>query len=206
MLRRIFFPALMILITGSAFCQKVDFHGWELWPGFNHGYKAEIDKKYTHKGMNSVRLEIDEKNHYDICSLLQTFSDKNLAGKRVKMTGYIRSPTYGDSAFMWVRVADYNRRMSTDYGNTALRIKTSRNWVKHEIIFDIEENCEVFFGFMFKGNEEAWVDDVSFEVVGNSTLKTTISLNSPLTDADLEKYPDFLVPQKLPVNLDFEDE
>lgn len=206
MLRKFVFTALMMLLIDDAFCQKIDFHGWEFWPGLNHGYKAEIEKKYTYKGVNSVRIEPDDRNRYDICSLLQTFSDKNLAGKRVRMTAFIRSPNYGDSAFMWVRVADYNKRMSTDYGNTAVRIKTSRNWIKHEIIFDVEDNCEVFFGFMFRGTERAWIDDVNFEVVSNSTLKTTISLNTPLTDADIEKYPDFQVPQKLPVNLDFEDE
>ncbi|HLP73518.1 MAG TPA: hypothetical protein VK155_11495 [Bacteroidales bacterium] len=206
MLLKVISASALMALGINAFCQKIEFHGWEFWPGFNHGYKAEIDNKYTYKGMNSVRIQRDEKNNYDICSLLQTFSDRNLAGKRVRMTGYIRSPNYGDSAFMWVRVADYNKRMSTDYGNTAVRIRTSRNWMKHEIVFDVGDNCEIFFGFMFRGNERAWFDNVSFETVSNSTLKTTISLNTPLTDADLEKYPDFEVPRKVPVNLDFEDE
>lgn len=205
MLRSIF--CLIILLTASfRQDQKIEFHGWEFWPGLNHGYKAAIDKKISHSGMQSIVIERDTKDNHDICSLLQTFSDKNLAGKRIKMTGYIRSTNYGDTAFMWVRIADYNKRMSTDYGNTIPAIRTSRSWTKHVLIFDVEDNCDIFFGFMFRGHEKTWFDDVSFEIVGNSVIKNTFSLNTPLTDADLEKYPDFQVQQRQPVNLNFEDE
>ena len=67
-------------------------------------------------------------------------------------------------------------------------VRGTSEWKKYELTLDVpSEAVNIAFGAIVAGKGQAWVDDYSFEVVGNDV---------PLT---IEAYP------KQPANLNFEN-
>jgi hypothetical protein len=75
-------------------------------------------------------------------------------------------------------------------------------WTKCVIVFDVPESpCVINYGLILDGDGKAWIDNISFEIVSNSTFNTAYYLNEPFSDA-------YQIPENLPeepVNLDFEE-
>jgi hypothetical protein len=121
------------------------------------------------------------------------------------MAGYIKLEGLLDTAFMMARVDNFDKKISADLDDMLdRRISGTRDWTKCEIIFDVpDERYELTYAFIFGGNGKIWVDDVSFEIVSNSSNKTAYPMNQPINEAELSRIEADL-PEKPPVNLDFE--
>jgi hypothetical protein len=133
---------------------------------------------------------------------------KNLCGKRVKLTGFIKTQGINDTASMWIRVDDFGNNIFADFDNMLDRpVVGNKDWTKCEIVFDIPEKSLVFFGFIFKGTGKIWVDNVSFEIVNNTVGKTAHNLNQPFPQEYQNQFKDYMkdIPEKPPVNIDFEE-
>jgi hypothetical protein len=180
--------------------------GWFLSGARPDYYKTGIDNQVSQHGQKSGFLESVVKNPDQFCTLMQICNVKELKGKRVKMTGYIKSQGLSDTALMWLRIDDFDKKMVADFDNMYNRpIIGTKDWTKCEIIFDVPiAKCSLNFGFILSGEGKIWFDNVSFEIVSGSTDKTTFILNEVFHDEYLNQIPQEL-PEKTPVNLDFED-
>jgi hypothetical protein len=181
--------------------------GWTF--GANRtNYKAGLDNLTSENGQVSATIESIVDNPADFCTLMQNSVVKDFSGKRVKMTGFIKSQGIDDTASMWIRVDDFGNKIFADFDNMWDRpVVGTRNWTKCEIVFDVPDKCVIFFGFILHGKGKIWIDNVSFDVVSNSINKTAHSLNQPFPEEylnQLKEYPAG-IPEKPPVNLDFED-
>ncbi len=172
---------------------------------FNVGF----DIKEVQHGGKSAFLESTSENPYGFTTLMQSCNVLKFKGKRVRMTGYIKSEGVQDSAMMWARVDDYDKRIIADFDNMYNRpVVGKKDWTKCEIVFDVpESDCELFFGVILSGTGRVWFDNVSFEIVDNYINKTAFFSNSPLPQEYINRKntgPNGL-PEKLPINLDFEE-
>ena len=185
--------------------EDIELNGWTFWGGRNSAYTIRIDNQISQHGQKSVCIERVVQNNTDVCTLLQRCIIKNFQGKRVKMTGYIKLEGLLDNAFMMARVDNFDKKISADLDDMLdRRISGTRDWTKCEIIFDVpDERYELTYAFIFGGNGKIWVDDVSFEIVSNSSNKTAYPMNQPINEAELSRIEADL-PEKPPVNLDFE--
>jgi hypothetical protein len=181
--------------------------GW-FFGGDPASFKLGVDSTIFQHGKISATLESVVENPPQFCTLMQSFVVKNLGGKRVKMTGYVKSQGENVSGSMWIRVDDAGNKIFADFDNMMDRpVAGNSDWTKCEIVFDVAEKCMVSYGFILTGTGKIWVDNVSFETVSSDIIKTAQALNEPFPDAyieQLKKNPGVL-PEKPPVNLDFED-
>jgi hypothetical protein len=171
-------------------------------------YKVSLDNKISQHGQKSASIESIVENPLDFCSLMQTVYVQEFIGKRIKMTGYIRSQGLNDTTTMWIRVDDYGNKTMADFDNMWDRpIVGTKDWTKCEIIFDVPEKSVINFGFILRGAGKIWVDNVSFEIVSNSTDKTAQFTGQAFSDERQEYLKQFSEnsPEKHPVNLDFEE-
>jgi hypothetical protein len=119
------------------------------------------------------------------------------------MTGYIKTYGYENTyATMWVRVDDYDKRVTADFDNMMDRpIMSTKPWTQCVIVFDVPESqCTINYGLLLLGNGKAWIDKVSFDTVSISTFKTAYYLDEPLGEVQLPQN----IPES-PINLDFEE-
>ena len=202
---------LIILISFTSFtgCEKeekksTDPAGWFLAGNAPKEFKIGVDDQNSIQGAKSGFIESITDTLSGFGTMMQVCSEKDFKGKRVKMTGYIQllgsEYTY---ALMWIRVDDFDKRVTADFDNMAERpIIGTRYWTKCEIVFDVPESpCVVNYGIILEGVGKAWFDNVSFDTVSNSTFKTAYYLNEAFSD-DYQIWQD--LPEN-PVNLDFEE-
>jgi hypothetical protein len=106
-------------------------------------------------------------------ALLQSIAADGYRGRRVKMSGYMRTSKISGGAGLWLRVdaedgsvlASDNMQRRLLSGTTALRQTT--------IVLDVPQTAKtLFFGMQLAGSGEAWVDGVRFDVVDVSVPTT----------------------------------
>jgi hypothetical protein len=180
--------------------------GWFLSGARPDNYKTGIDTAITQHGHKSAFIESVSENPEGFSTLMQQCNVKDYKGKRVKMTGYLKTQGADATASMWSRVDDFDKKIVADFDNMGDRpISGNSDWTKCEIVFDVPDSkCAVAFGFIFSGTGKIWIDNVSFEIVSNTTEKTAFSLNQDLPEEMTSRIPDVL-PEKVPANLDFEN-
>jgi hypothetical protein len=98
----------------------------------------------------------------------------NFSGKRIRLSGYIKTKDVVELAGMWMRVdgTDPNKMLAFD--NMSNRpIKGSNDWTQYEIVLDIApESANIAYGVLLRGTGEIWFTDFIFEVVDDSVPST----------------------------------
>lgn len=185
-----------------AFTQD-DIHpkGWFKTGSNPAGFRIGFDNQSPHHGNQSVFIESIGSSK-GFCTLMQLFSNESYRNQRLKMTGYVKSGGSADTAFMWVRIDDVEKKITADFDNMHDRlIVGTKDWTKYEIVFDVPESkCVINYGFAVLGSGKAWIDNISIETVDRSVLKTAKPLN-----AENPGYPDTVICPDKPINLDFEE-
>lgn len=126
-------------------------------------------------------------------TLSQYCSADQYLGKRVRMTGYLKSENVKNWAGMWFRVDDSKQKdVAMSFDNMSDRpIKNTTDWKKYEIVLDVPQQAGAMaFGVLLEGSGKVWISGISFEVVDQSV---------PTTNMVKERA---ALPQG-PVNLDF---
>jgi hypothetical protein len=161
------------------------------WGGGGRDYKMAIDRTVAHGGQASALLKSVAPKPSGFGTLVQTFKAEKYRGKRLRMTGYIRSQAVTGWAGLWLRI-DGPRGEPLGFDNMQDRgIKGTSDWKKYEIVLDVPDSAqEIAFGMLLTGAGQAWMDDLDFQVVGTDVPSTGSKPKAGPTPA--------------PLNLDFE--
>ncbi len=151
-------------------------------------YEMGIDKGAGQDGKNAATIKSIDKKIIGFGTLMQDCLPDKYLGKRIRMSGYMKSKDVNDWAGFWLRV---DNELSFD--NMQDRpIKGTTDWKKYEIVLDVpKEAVNIAFGALLSGTGQIWFDNITFEIVDNSVA---------ITNGEYNKY----MPQKEPTNLDFE--
>ena len=122
-------------------------------------------------------------------TLMQNCRPDNYLGKRIKLSGYMKTKDVNQWAGFWLRVDDSSGRRSSAFDNMSNRpIRGTTNWTKYELVLDVSANAtNIAFGALLDNSGQIWFDKLSLEVVSNTT---------PTTDK---------MPQTEPQNMNFEN-
>jgi hypothetical protein len=114
-------------------------------------------------------------------NLMQSFSAEAYRGKTVRLrawlkleqffqtaAGPLRFPDAEDRAQLWLRVVRTNSRAGFSDSMDDRPVRSSE-WSRAEINAEIDEDAKtIYFGVMSFGGARAWIDDISFELIGKS--------------------------------------
>lgn len=207
-MKKILVITWMMLIGCSLFPQNnSNLNGWNFGGSYSD-FKPGLDIQISQHGKNSATLESVSENPANFCTVMQNMVVRDFAGKRIKMTGYIKPKGTDEIGTMWVRIDNLGKKEFGDFDNMMDRPVTGNSdWQKCEIIFDVPDTCVIFFGFIFQGVGKVWVDNVSFETVDKSVNKTAAPIGQPFPDEYLQQLKNFPngFPEKPALNLDFEE-
>jgi len=100
-------------------------------------------------------------------TLMQSFDPAKYQGKKVKLTGYVRSENVTEWSGLWLRIDDSTTKKSLAFDNMVNRpIKGTTPWTKCEIVLDVPENAgNISYGALLHGSGQIWFDNLTFEVV-----------------------------------------
>ena len=158
-------------------------------------YEMGIDT-VAHDGKKSATIKSIKKSIDGFGTLMQSCGAEKFAGKRVRMTGSVKSLNVTAWCGLWLRVDLFGANQSLAFDNMHNRaVKGTTDWQRYSIVLDVpEEASALAFGALLNGTGQMWFDNLEFEIVDDSvplTGTTTVGVKSA--------FP------KEPANLSFED-
>jgi len=156
-------------------------------------YDMGSDPSAAHTGKAGGYLKSKADKTTGFGTLMQMCKAEGFHGKRVRMSGWIKSADVTDWAGMWMRVDGPEKKM-TAFDNMQKRaIKGTTDWTRYQIVLDVAPDAQdIAFGVLLSGGGQVWLDDMTFEVVDKKVALTSTDANAGGTlAAD-------------PMNLDFE--
>jgi len=186
--------SVLLLGTTVALLSFDTLTGW-----FNAGskpksYEMGIDKGAGQDGKNAATIKSIDKKIDGFGTLMQQCKPDKYLGKRVRMTGFVKSENVTAWAGLWLRVDQSGSQQPLSFDNMGDRpIKGTTGWAKYEIVLDVPSNASLIaYGALLDGTGQIWFDSITFEVVGDN-VPTTGSVNGKKSATQDE-----------PTNLDFE--
>lgn len=202
----VFLFGLTILFLSFS-CKTPEPHGlpenWLVAGSHPTSYIMGTDNSISKTGDYSAIIKSSVDKVTGFGTLMQQCSPDKFAGKRVKLSGYMKSENVSDWAGLWFRVDVDTVAVSFDNmhdGKKNISVKGSSDWKKYEIVLDVPSNSTLLsYGALLSGTGQIWFDNLTFEVVDNN-VATTGFTNS--CDIQNGRKPKDLIPE--PYNLDFE--
>lgn len=168
--------------------------GWFASGKSPKSYEMGIDKgKGQHVGDAATVKSIDKKIK-GFGTLMQQCKPDKFLGKRIKMTGYVKSDNVKQFSCLWLRIDRGTKPVSFD--NMLKRpITGTTEWKAYEIVLDVPKDAtRISYGGLVKGTGQIWFDNLKFEIV-DDTIKPTSTINNK--ESSLNTLAE-------PTNLDFE--
>ena len=136
-------------------------------------YNMGVDKDQpNHK--SAATIKSIKKKIPGFGTLMQECIPGKYLGKRVKMTGYMKTAHVKRWAGFWFRVDQKGSKESLSFDNMHdRRVKGTTDWTKYELVLDVPENASMLaYGALIAGPGQIWFDDINFEIVENSIATT----------------------------------
>ncbi len=177
--------------------------GWRIRGDAPEKYEMGIDKGAGQSGKNAATIKSIDESISGFGTLLQNCLPDSFLGKRVKMSGYVKTKEVANWAGLWLRIDTKTVAYRVGFdnmhdGKTDRSIKGTTDWKKYEIVLDVPHNaCNLAYGALIDGTGQIWFDNLKFEAV-DITIPTTgvpMGLDSAQNVSHLKE----------PYNLDFEE-
>lgn len=168
--------------------------GWMLSGVDPQLYEIGVDLKEVYEGQASgyIRALPDVTNE-NFGTMMQQFKATRWLGKRVRLSGFVKTEGVNRFAGLWMRIDDAHGDV-LQFDNMSNRpIQGTTNWNRYSIVLDVPEQSDVIsFGILLTGGGQAWLDQLTFMEVDKRFSVTNLKTISELPEE--------------PVNLRFENQ
>ncbi|MFB4213465.1 helix-turn-helix transcriptional regulator [Shouchella sp. JSM 1781072] len=151
--------------------------GWILAGDEPQNYEVGLDTKNVHQGKQSAYIKANTvKLNGGFVTLMQQFRAEKYRGKRMKLSGFIKTNGIEEYCGLWMRVE--NKQLDVlQFDNMFNRkISGDTDWNIYSVVLDIPEESELIaFGLNLSGPGQAWLGSLSFQEA--SKLVPTTNLN-----------------------------
>jgi hypothetical protein len=188
---------LITLLSGFTFFTNINSDdlpkGWFKAGDEPTKYEMGIEKGIGQDGKTAAFIKSIDTKISGFGTLMQTCSPEKYLGKRIRMSGFMKSKDVAEWAGFWLRVDKSGSQEPLAFDNMQNRsIKATTDWKKYEIVLDIPSNASLFaYGALLSGTGQVWFDNIKFEVVEKNVPTTGFGDEGTL--------------KKESINLDFEE-
>lgn len=139
-------------------------------------FTSTAENPYQGSFSGLIKIE-GEKTLRDYCIIVQSFDATNFRGKRVRLRSAIRTENNGKGrAQMWLRVdrkTSKGNALTGFFDNMDDRPITSDKWGYYNIDGIVSSDATTLnIGFLLYGSGKTWIDDASFEIIGDAKFVT----------------------------------
>lgn len=148
--------------------------GWFKAGSMPDKYVMGTDKGSGMKGENAATIKSVAGTIRGFGTLMQNSTPDKYLGKRVRMTGYIKSKNVDGWAGLWFRVDGDKYGKSLAFDNMSDRaVKGTTDWKQYEIVLDVPQNAvNLAYGALLAGEGQIWFSDLNFEIIDEATPTT----------------------------------
>lgn len=192
--------AVLSLAAAPAFAQSIpanpgfeegaELTAWRLLPAPH--YAVALDSADAHEGRRAARVTGQPGGTpAEFGNLLQATDAAPYRGKRVRYRAWVRTQLAPgmNRAGIWLRVDRAEGRRGFFDNMEARPILGTTGWRAYEIVGDVAPDAQtVQFGMLLVGAGQAWLDEASFEVIGDAARAEPAR---PLTERGAENLAAF---------------
>ena len=163
--------------------------GWYKAGSKPKSYEMGIEKGAGQDGKNVATIKSINKKIDGFGTLMQQSKPGKYLGKRIKMTGFVKSENVAKWAGLWLRVDQKGSNTPLAFDNMGSRpIKGTTAWTKYEIVLNVPENASlIVYGALLDGEGQIWFDNISFEIVDGVVPATRSEPSEEPFNLDFEK-------------------
>jgi len=162
--------------------------GWFMAGSRPDEFEAGVDAEHMYQGHASAFLKSKDSSVDGFGTLMQSLRAEQYKGKRVRLSGLVKSEEVVGWAGLWMRV-DQGKDVVAFDNMQDRAIKATTAWQPYEVVLDVPQDATgISFGILLAGAGEVWLSSTKFDVVGTDV---------PATGRGDKKIPD------KPVNLEF---
>jgi len=178
----------------SAALEAAPPSGWILLGTRPKEYDCSVDSANPYNGLPSVYLRSKEGvKTTGFGTMMQSFSATQYIGKRLRLSGYLKSDSVTSWGGLWMRIDDahqtrngYPASVGFDNMHDGIKdrsIKGTTGWQNYSVVLDVPEGATgISIGFLLDGPGTIWLSNSKVEVVGNDVPVTGRAPNSPPPD------------------------
>jgi hypothetical protein len=173
------------------------------WTIAENGNATEItrDCDEAHGGKCCLRLASDGGPGFG--AVAQRVSAAEYAGRRVVLSGWLRTERAERGAQFWLRVDAGAKVVAFDNMGDRL-VAGTEPWTQYRLALDVPHNASVVvFGVLLRGSGRAWADDLELTIGDERDVASTDMLRPDENWRHLTREPAGL--PRRPTNLGFED-
>lgn len=191
-----FIRVSVLIILAFSLLSFIVPKGWQISGSADEKYDIGLWKIGGHDSSKNCGVIRSNKTDYfesDYGSLIQKISSQKYLGKRIRMTGFMKSRSVKAWAGFYLRADKEDVKEPLAFATMQdTPVKGTTDWAPYKLEIDVPLNAsKIVFGAVLHGQGQVWFDDLNFEVVGNSAIKA----DYVLCDTSLSREP---------LNLDFE--
>ena len=164
MIKRSTIALVALLLAGQAQAGELP-KGWFTSGSAPESYDFGVRPGDRHPGGRNAYIRAQAQAR-GFATLMQTVDAQAYRGKRLRLSGYLRTHDVL-SAALWMRIDSATQRGAAfdNMGPRALHGDTQ--WKRYEIVLDVPPDAQaIAFGFLLEGRGEVAADDFRLEEVG----------------------------------------
>jgi DNA-binding winged helix-turn-helix (wHTH) protein len=161
----------------------LNFSGWSLSGSNASNYEMGVDPQASYDGSPSTYLKAKLPSMEGFGALMQQFSAAQYAGKRLRLSGFVKAEDVRDWAGLWMRVERGSTTVSFDKMQDR-PIKGTTNWQNYEVVLDVPRDAtQIAYGILLSKSGIVWLNSVKVESLGpaNQNLETAPIGRAPLS-------------------------
>ncbi len=192
------YPALFfaIVFVATILIAKTSNHtpkGWHFNAKNTSEYEVGTDNSTFESGSSSAYIISSNTTGKEFGNLMQAISAKEYLGKRLQLTGWIKTENVTGRCQMWMRIDGKKQGEMLSFDNMGMRpITGTTDWKQYSIVLDVPENSRLInYGVLIVNTGKVWIDNFQLKEVDKSVRTTNMLKENTLPTS--------------PVNLDFEE-
>lgn len=157
--------------------------GWHTAGSRPEDYVMGIDHFIKLSGHASAFIEGQE-GARGFGTMMQSCGAGGYRGRRLRMSGRIKTENVAQSAAFWLRIDGQKRRNTLKLDNMHDRqLRGTVDWQWCNIVMDVPSKAvRMAFGFMLSGTGRIWVDQIKFDTVEEDVPTTSLVIPSERWD------------------------
>ena len=164
--------------------------GWIKSGSHPADYDMGVDRNSAFTGSSSGFIKSNKPDPQGFGTYMQMFDATEYRGKRLRLSAHVKSEQLEHWAGLWMRV-DRDRKPVAFDNMQERPIKGTQDWTQHAIVLDVDAKATaVAFGILLSGRGAVWIDDVTFDIVGEDVAVTDLQrLGGSPRNLDFESGP-----------------
>jgi hypothetical protein len=150
--------------------------GWAKNGSKPGSYVVGVDQNQTWGGMPSAYVKSLESSVDGFGGMMQTTSADNYIGKRVRLSGWVKTEDANEGGQLWLRIDGQQSGQSLQFDNMNNRaVKGTADWQEASVVLDVPEGATAMaYGFFVKGAGTMWVSGTRIQEVGPEVPSTNM--------------------------------